>query len=106
MSDLRKLRGLKDLVRDAVEHGASAIEKVHLATARRPFQVLEQIPGIAEPARGVHEIHDAIVATSYGAVRAVTRAVSGAADLAFDALDDGSTEPATSEPAEPPDDER
>lgn len=87
MSDLNKLRGLKNLVRDAVENGATAIEQVHLATARRPFAVLEQIPGIAEPARGVQQIHDAVVATSYGAVRAVTRAVSQAADLALDVIE-------------------
>jgi hypothetical protein len=87
MSDLDKLRGLKNLVRDAVENGATAIEQVHLATARRPFLVLEQIPGIAEPARGVQQVHDAVVATSYGAVRAVTRAVSQAADLALDAIE-------------------
>jgi len=87
MSDLNKLRGLKNLVRDAVENGATAIEQVHLATARRPFAVLEQIPAIAQPARGVQQIHDAVVTTSYGAVRAVTRAVSQAADLALDALE-------------------
>lgn len=93
MSDLQKLRGLKNLVRDAVEHGATAIEQVHLATARRPFAVLEQIPGIAEPARGVQQVHDAVVATSYGAVRAVNRAVSQAADLALDALERQQNEP-------------
>lgn len=99
MSDLNKLRGLKNLVRDAVEHGATAIEQVHLSTARRPFAVLEQIPGIAEPARGVQQIHDAVVATSYGAVRAVTRAVSQAADLAFDALERGQADGSEGEPS-------
>ena len=98
MSDLNKLRGLKNLVRDAVENGATAIEQVHLATARRPFAVLEQIPGIAEPARGVQQIHDAVVTTSYGAVRAVNRAVSQAADLALDAIERGQTGESGSEP--------
>jgi hypothetical protein len=87
MTDLNKLRGLKNLVRDAVENGATAIEQVHLATARKPFAVLEQIPAIAQPARGVQQIHDTVVTTSYGAVRAVTRAVSQAADAALDALE-------------------
>ena len=68
------------------------IEQVHLETSRRPFEVLKLFPGIARPAEEVQQIHDAVVAGSYEAVRTVTRAVSKAADLALDALEqaDGS----------------
>ncbi len=35
MTDFKRLRGLKSLLADAVEHGASAIERVHQKTADR-----------------------------------------------------------------------
>ena len=88
MADLKQLRGLRALLTDAVEHGASAIERVHLATARRPFAIVEQLPGIEQPARVVHEVHDAIVSNSYGNVREVNRAVGAALDALLSALDD------------------
>ena len=46
---LSRARGLAALVRDAVEHGSRAVEKVHLEIARRPFTVLEHVPGIEAP---------------------------------------------------------
>ncbi|MGD8861706.1 MAG: hypothetical protein PVI30_16975 [Myxococcales bacterium] len=87
MSDIKRWRGLKDLIRDATLHGSGAVERVHLETARRPFHVLKQIPPLAAPASGIERIHDAIVTTTYGAVRGVTRVVDVAADAAFDALE-------------------
>lgn len=90
MSDLKQLRGLKDLVRDTMQHGTTAVEKVHLETARRPFSVLESIAGLSEPVKGIHQVHDAVVATTYGAVRAVAQVVDKALDVALDALDDES----------------
>lgn len=104
MTDLKKWRGLKDLVRDAVHHGASAIERVHLETARRPFTALEQVPGVSETARVVQEVHDAVVATSYGAVRTVTQVVDKALDAALDALEQQPVSAPPHEPGEAPPD--
>jgi hypothetical protein len=87
--DIRRLRGAAELLSDAVEHGASAIERVHLATAARPFAVLENIAPTALVARGVHVAHDVIAQSVYGSIRAVTRlarvAVTTAIDVAGDA---------------------
>ena len=47
MRALRRWRGLVALVRDGVEHGSRAVEKVHLETAERTFAILE-----ADPRRG------------------------------------------------------
>ena len=44
---MKRWRGLKSLVRDAVEHGSRAIEKVHKETADKPFLILESIPAIS-----------------------------------------------------------
>jgi len=81
MKDARRWRGLVALVRDAVEHGSRAVEKVQLETAGRPFGILEQIPAVAEPTRVVHVIHDATVSGVHGIVRAVTRAVGTTVDV-------------------------
>jgi hypothetical protein len=88
--NLKRWRGLGALIGDAVEHGASAIERVHLATAERPFRILEQIPGIAEPTKGVHVVHDAVVSGVYAQVRSVNRLVGKALDLTFDVLEQAS----------------
>lgn len=96
MKDVKRWKGLRALIGDAVEHGASAIERVHVATAKRPFTVMEQIPGLAEPVKGIHAVHDAIVTNTYGAVRLVNRAVGQALDAALDAV-------AEPEPAGEPD---
>ena len=70
---MQRWRGLKALVQDGVEHGSRAVERVHLGIARRSFLILEAIPPIAVPAKGVHEIHDAVVANAHGMIRLVNR---------------------------------
>lgn len=83
MTDLRRWRGLVALVRDAVEHGSRAVEKVQIETAGRPFGILEQIPAVAEPTRLVHGIHDATVSGVHGVLRAVSRTVTTTLDVAL-----------------------
>ncbi len=80
-------QGLAALVGDAVEHGAGAIERVHVATARRPFRILAQIPVVAGPAAVVQAVHDASVAITYDVVRGVTRVVRGSLVVAIDAAE-------------------
>lgn len=77
MSDerTRRLLGLQRLVEDAVEHGSTAVERVHRATADRTFDVLEAIPPVAEPARLVRGVFGLVLSGSYGGVRLVNRAV-------------------------------
>lgn len=87
MKDVKRWRGLCALVGAAVDQGACAIERVHLETARRPFAILEQIPGVAEPALGIHQVHDTVVSGVYDAVRLVNRVVGTTLDTALDALD-------------------
>jgi hypothetical protein len=83
-TDLKRLRGAAALLSDAVEHGTSAIERVHLATAARPFGILESIPPTALVARGVHLAHDTIASGVYGTIRAVNRAARSVVSAAFD----------------------
>ncbi len=73
-------RGLLVLVKDAVENGSIAIEKIQKETANRPFGVLEQLTPIAGPVKVIHAIHDVSVSTTHGAIRLVNRVVGGAVD--------------------------
>ena len=77
---MNRWRGLVVLVRDAVENGSKAIEKIQKETANRPFGVLEQIPPIAGPVKVVHTIHDVSVTTTHTAIRLVNRVVGDAVD--------------------------
>jgi hypothetical protein len=88
-----RLRGLKSLVADAVEHGSSAIEKVHVATAARPFAVLEHIPPLAAPTKIVRVVHDTSVSVTYESVRVVTRVVSSALGVVIDELERNEARP-------------
>ncbi len=80
----KQWKGLAALAADAVVHGASAIERVHLAVASRPFDVLEQVPLVSVPASVVRTIHDLSTRASYASVRAVTRIVGKAIAVAID----------------------
>lgn len=92
MSSLKRLRGLRALVGDAVEHGSKAVEGVHKATAARTFHVLEAIPPIATPAKVVHVVHDASLTGIYTAIRVVNRVLGATLDTVIDVV----------EPDEPP----
>ncbi len=80
----KRIRGLKNLVADAVVHGSAAVEKVHLATTDRTFHVLEAIPAFDVAAKPIHFLHDLSVKGVYGAIRAVTAVVSGVLDVVID----------------------
>ena len=79
-----RLRGLRQLVSEAVDHGATAVETVHLATTSRTFRLLSMLPIVAEPSEVIHVVHDAWVSGVYGAVRVVNRVVGKALDVALD----------------------
>ncbi len=87
MTNMNRWRGLRALLEDAVEHGASAVERVHRATAARPFEILDRIPPLAPGAHVVRVVHDATVAGVYEAIRQVNRLVGGALSVALDVVE-------------------
>lgn len=87
MNRTKRLRGLKQLLQDAVEHGSIAVERVQLERAKLPFAVLERVPVIATPARGVHLLHDAAVSTTHGMIRLVNRVVGDTLDAVIDEVE-------------------
>ncbi|WP_437967406.1 hypothetical protein WMF04_49005 [Sorangium sp. So ce260] len=78
---MERWRGLKDLVQDAVDHGSRAVERLQKHAVKLPFDLLEQIPPIREPVRGIRLIHDTTVSGVHGAIRLVNRAVGGTVDV-------------------------
>ena len=84
---MKKWRGLKALVQDAVDAGATAVEQVHKRTAAVPFALLEQVPALAAPARRAHQVHDLAISGSYGMVRLVNRVTGKVLDVALDVLE-------------------
>jgi hypothetical protein len=80
------LKGLKDLVQDAVDAGSNLIQEVHHELADRPFDLLEQVPPLRAPTRSVRVVHDVAVDAGYGLVRLINRLAGSAAELAIDAL--------------------
>lgn len=87
MSTIKRLRGLRVLVGDVVDHGSKAVEEVHKATAARTFFVLEAVPPIAKPAKVVHVVHDAWLTAVYGGIRMVNALVGKTLDVAMDVAD-------------------
>jgi hypothetical protein len=87
VTDTKRWRGVRALVEAAVDQGASAVERVHLATARRPFAILQWIEPIREPVALVQAIHDGIVSGVYSSVRAVNHALGTTLELVLDVVD-------------------
>jgi hypothetical protein len=72
--DLKRWKGLKDLVQEAVDRGTAAVEVVHREAIRTPLGLLERVPSLAGTARAAAAVVDAALAVSYGTVRVVNRA--------------------------------
>jgi hypothetical protein len=84
-----------------VENSSHAIERVHRETAARSFDVLEQIPPVAIPARSVRVLHDAALASVHGVIRLVNRAAGGTLDAVLDVAERGPATPAGSRCSSP-----
>ena len=74
---IRRLRGLNDLIADALQAGVTRTEQMHRAIARRPYAILSRIGPTAAPARAVEIVETAISGAVYTSIRVATRA-SGA----------------------------
>ena len=73
---LRQLRGLNDLITDAVEAGVTRTEQIHRAIARRPYAVLERLRPIAAPLRTIEYVQNTVTGSIYWTIRFAAK-VSG-----------------------------
>jgi triacylglycerol lipase len=84
---VRRLRGLKSLVHDAVDFAVDMVEEGHESTARavmRVVELLEPIAPVAAPARLVDELRRATTSRALDSVRAVNRALQLLTDAGMD----------------------
>jgi len=73
---IRQLRGLNDLVADAVQAGVTRTEQIHRSIARYPYAVLTRIRPVAAPVRTIEFVETTITGSVYWTVRLAAR-VSG-----------------------------
>ena len=84
---MQRWRGLKSLIIDAVDQGSRAVERIQVETARKPFELLEQIPPLAVPVKGIHTIHDTTVAGVHGVIRLVNQVTGKTLDVVLDVIE-------------------
>ena len=70
---MSKLRGLAQLVQDAVDKSATAIEDVHLAVANEPLNILKKIPPLKSAVTGIQKILNHGITAVYEIIRTVNR---------------------------------
>jgi hypothetical protein len=73
---IRKLRGLNDLLVDAVDAGVARTEQVHQSIARYPYAALKRIGPVAAPVAAIEFVQTTITGSVYWTLRLATR-VSG-----------------------------
>jgi hypothetical protein len=84
---VRQLRGLNDLITDAVAVGVTRIEQIHRAIARRPYAILKRISPIAAPVRTVEFVETTISGSVYWSIRLVTEVSGRVVSQALERLD-------------------
>ncbi|MBK8257260.1 MAG: hypothetical protein IPK82_31875 [Polyangiaceae bacterium] len=98
---MKRLRGMKSLVTDAVDKGSQAVERVQIETAKIPFDLLEKVPGIKVPASGVRRIYNMSVSNVHSMIRLVNHVAGETFDAMVDSVQSG-LGTAAAPPAETP----
>jgi hypothetical protein len=83
---LRRIRGTKDLVEDAVDAAALAIADVQRRITQVPYALLAALPPLAGPVRAIERTHLRIADSVYFSIRLGNRLAGTMADLALDRL--------------------
>ncbi|MFT5585370.1 MAG: triacylglycerol lipase [Cognaticolwellia sp.] len=82
----KRVRGIKKLIHDSVDRTATFVERHHRQAAEKPFRILEQVDGVAAPAKLVEQIYFGVVGASYEGVRVVNKIVEGVDDWVVDGM--------------------
>lgn len=81
---MRRWRGLKSLVHDAVDATTLLVEEGHESTSRAVLRGVRVVPPLVEPARAVDEVRRVATRGTLGLVRAVNRVVQRVTDVGLD----------------------
>lgn len=81
---MRKLRGLKSLLHDAIDKTVDLVGEGHESTARNVIRVTDHLPDIADDARRINAWRALGTRGVLGAIKASNRLVQKATDVAID----------------------
>lgn len=82
-----KLQGLAQLIQDAVDKSATAIENVHLKAANEPLNILKKIPPLTAPATGIQKTLNLCITSVYEIIRTVNRETGNMVCLALEKME-------------------
>lgn len=69
------LKGLKDLVQEAIDKGATTVEEVHQSIASKPLEILQQLIPDKTPAKEIEAFQKKTIGSVYDMIRTVNQAV-------------------------------
>jgi hypothetical protein len=95
---MRQIRGLNDLVYEAVDAGVAEVAKAYHAIARTPFAILKQVGCIALPVWFIERTHDRVADTTFQSIRAINYFVSAATTQLMAFIPDGNEDRGTTAP--------
>lgn len=84
---MRRWRGLKKLVHDAVEHTTGLVEETEESVARKTMRYLEPFGPVADAARAVDQVRRLSSMGVYATIHGVNRTVDQLGDAGLDALE-------------------
>ena len=73
---MTKLSGLIDIVKDAIDNGATSVEEVQKAIMNQPIEVLKKIEILEKPSEAVEEIQNRTIGSVYNVIRTVNHEVA------------------------------
>jgi pimeloyl-ACP methyl ester carboxylesterase len=75
-----QLRGLRDLVHDAIEGITDLVQETQESSARTSVDLIAQVPGLEAPTRDVDQVRKLTADAVFGAIRGVNRGVQKIGD--------------------------
>jgi len=81
-------RKLADLVRKAVDDGATTVEEIHKSIAALPLDVLERLDVFEETVKDVRKVQESSIGAVYDLIRKVNREAAGLARELLDSLEE------------------
>ncbi len=81
------IHGVSDLMGEGVDTLLVKIEEIQRVYTHRPYAILERIPVIGGPARGIEQIQQGITHGVYGAMRVANWLVYAGASWTLDQIE-------------------
>lgn len=89
MTMLTRIEAIKDLIQEAIDHGATSAENIHKVIAGMPLEALSK-RGLLHDSdlESIRATQEATVGVVYEAIRRVNKEVGDVASAVFEAIED------------------